>query len=276
MASEQQTATEYIRHHLTNLTYGHHPDHGWGFAHGADEAAEMGFWAINVDSMFWAVLSGVVFAWLFRAAAKRASPETPSGLQNLIESVIEFVDNQVRESFHGRSELIAPLSLTILVWVFVMNLLDLVPIDLVPGLAYALGISHMRIVPTADINIPVGLAVCVFCLILYYNIRIKGGFGFAKEMTLQPFGKWAMPFNLLLETITLLAKNVSLAMRLFGNLYAAEMVFVLIAALIPWYAQWLLHVPWAIFHILVVPLQAFIFMILTIVYLSMAHESEEH
>ncbi len=276
MASEEQTASEYIRHHLTNLTFGQRPNGEWGFAHSADEAAEMGFWAINVDSIFWAALTGIVFCWLFRAAAKRATADTPTGLQNLIESIIEFVDNQVRESFHGRSELIAPLSLTILVWVFFMNLLDLVPIDLVPGLAYAMGISHMRIVPSADINIPVGLALGVFFLILYYNIKIKGGMGFAKEMTLHPFGKWALPFNLLLETITLLAKNVSLAMRLFGNLYAAEMVFVLIAALIPWYAQWLLHVPWAIFHILVVPLQAFIFMVLTIVYLSMAHETEEH
>ncbi len=276
MAGEQLTTSDYIRHHLTNLTYGQHPDGTWGFAHSAEEAAEMGFMAIHVDTMFWSLLTGIIFCALFRMAAKRATAEKPGPFQNFIESIVEFVDAQVRESFHGRSELIAPLSLTIVVWVFLMNLLDLVPVDYVPELAKAMGIEYMRIVPSADINAPVGMALGVFALILYYNIKIKGGMGFAKEMTLHPFGKWALPFNLLLETVTLLAKNVSLAMRLFGNLYAAEMIFVLIAGLLPWWSQWVLHVPWAIFHILVVPLQAFIFMILTIVYLSMAHESEEH
>jgi len=236
----------------------------------------MGFMAVHVDTLFWSFLTGIIFCALFRLAAKHASADKPGPCQNFIESLVEFVDNQVRESFHGRSELIAPLSLTIVVWIFLMNLLDLVPIDYVPELAKAMGIEYMRIVPSADINAPVGMALGVFVLILYYNVKIKGGLGFAKEMTLHPFGKWAMPFNLLLETVTLLAKNVSLAMRLFGNLYAAEMIFVLIAGLLPWWSQWALHVPWAIFHILVVPLQAFIFMILTIVYLSMAHESEEH
>lgn len=276
MASEQLTANEYIRHHLTNLTFGQHPDGTWGFAHGAAEAADMGFMAIHVDTMFFSLLTGAAFIVLFRLAARHVTSGNPGPFQNFVESIIEFTDNQVRDSFHGRSELIAPLALTIFVWIFLMNLLDLVPVDWVPQLAQAMGIEYLRIVPTADINAPAGMAIGVFFLIIFYNLKIKGVAGFAKEMTLHPFGKWAMPFNLLLETVTLVAKNVSLAMRLFGNLYAAETVFVLIAGLVPFWAQWTLHLPWAIYHILVVPLQAFIFMVLTIVFLSMAHETDEH
>lgn len=275
MASGQLTSQEYIRHHLVNLTFGQHPDGTWGFAHGAEEAAEMGFWAIHVDTMFFSFLTGAIFIFLFRMAAKRATTGQPGKLQNFIESIVEFVDSQVRDSFHGRSPLIAPLALTVFIWIFLMNLLDLVPVDWVPQLAMAMGIDYLRIVPTADINAPIGMAIGVFFLILFYNIKIKGVGGFAKEMTFHPFGKWMLPFNLLLETVTLIAKNVSLAMRLFGNLYAAELIFVLIAT-VPFWAQWTLHLPWAIYHILVVPLQAFIFMVLTIVYLSMAHETDEH
>jgi F-type H+-transporting ATPase subunit a len=276
MASEKLTSQAYIKHHLTNLTFGQHPDGTWGFAHSAAEAAEMGFWAIHVDTMVFSLLTGVLFIVLFRMAAKRATSDRPGAFQNFIETIIEFTDNQVRDSFHGRSELIAPLALTIFVWIFLMNLLDLVPVDWVPQLAQLFGVEYLRIVPTADINAPAGMAIGVFFLILFYNLKIKGVVGFTKEMTLHPFGKWALPFNLLLETVTLVAKNVSLAMRLFGNLYAAETVFVLIAGLVPFWAQWALHVPWAIYHILVVPLQAFIFMVLTIVFLSMAHETDEH
>jgi F-type H+-transporting ATPase subunit a len=275
MASGQLTSQEYIRHHLVNLTFGQHPDGTWGFAHGAEEAAAMGFWAIHVDTMFFSFLTGAIFIFLFRMAAKRATTGQPGKLQNFIESIVEFVDSQVRDSFHGRSPLIAPLALTVFIWIFLMNLLDLVPVDWVPQLAMAMGIDYLRIVPTADINAPIGMAIGVFFLILFYNIKIKGVGGFAKEMTFHPFGKWMLPFNLLLETVTLIAKNVSLAMRLFGNLYAAELIFVLIAT-VPFWAQWTLHLPWAIYHILVVPLQAFIFMVLTIVYLSMAHETDEH
>lgn len=274
MATEQLTSSEYIRHHLTNLTFGQQPDGSWGFAHSAAEAAEMGFWAIHVDTMFFSIVTGVLFVGLFKLAANRATSGQPGRLQNFVESIVEFVDSQVRDSFHGHSPVIAPLGLTIFVWIFLMNLLDLVPVDWVPQLAHAMGIEYLRIVPTADINAPIGMAIGVFFLILFYNIKVKGVVGFSKEMTLHPFGKWLMPFNLLLETVTLVAKNVSLAMRLFGNLYAAELIFVLIAT-VPFYAQWALHLPWAIYHILVVPLQAFIFMVLTIVYLSMAHESEE-
>ncbi len=275
MASEQLTSQEYIRHHLQNLTFGQHPDGSWGFAHSAQEAADMGFMAIHVDTMFFSILTGVLFLALFKMAVNRATSGQPGGLQNFVESIVEFVDSQVRDSFHGKSPVIAPLALTIVVWIFLMNLLDLVPVDWVPQLAAAMGIDYLRIVPTADINAPIGMAIGVFFLILFYNLKVKGVVGFTKEMTLHPFGKWLLPFNLLLETVTLVAKNVSLAMRLFGNLYAAELIFVLIAT-VPFWAQWTLHLPWAIYHILVVPLQAFIFMVLTIVYLSMAHESDEH
>ena len=276
-SSEQLTSQGYIKHHLTNLTWGQNPDGSWGFAHSAKEAAEMGFMAIHVDTLVVSFALGIIFLAVFRAAAKRATSSQPSGLQNFVETLVEFVDNQVRDSFHGKSELIAPLALTIVVWVFLMNLMDLVPVDYLPLLAeHGLGVPYTRVVPTADINAPMGMAVGVFFLILYYSLKIKGVKGFAKEMTLHPFGKWFLPFNLLLETVTLLAKTVSLGMRLFGNLYAGEMVFILIAALLPFWAQWALHLPWAIFHILIIVLQAFIFMVLTIVYLSMAHETEEH
>lgn len=274
MATEELTTEGYIRHHLTNLTFGQHPDGTWGFAHSAAEAAEMGFWAIHVDTMLFSILTGGLFILIFSMAAKRATSGQPGRLQNFVESIVEFVDAQVRDSFSGHSPVIAPLALTIVVWIFLMNLMDLVPVDWIPQLAQAMGVEYFRIVPTADINAPAGMALGVFLLIIFYNLKVKGLSGFTKEMTLHPFGKWLVPFNLLLETVTLVAKNVSLAMRLFGNLYAAELIFVLIATL-PYWAQWTLHVPWALYHILVVPLQAFIFMVLTIVYLSMAHETEE-
>lgn len=277
MASEQLTSQSYIKHHLTNLTWGQHPDGSWGFAHNAQELAEMGFWAIHVDTLLFSAITGIFFIWLFRMAAKRATVEQPGALQNFCEVLVEFTDNQVRDSFHGRSELIAPLALTIVVWVFLMNLMDLIPVDYIPYIAeHGFGAPYFRIVPSADINAPMGMALGVFVLIMYYSFKIKGPVGFAKEMTLHPFGKWMIPFNFVLETVTLIAKTVSLGMRLFGNLYAGEMIFVLIAALLPWWIQWALQLPWAIFHILIITLQAFIFMVLTIVFLSMAHETDEH
>ena len=171
---------------------------------------------------------------------------------------------------------VAPLALTIFCWVLLMNLMDLVPIDWLPSIAHAMGMEYFKVVPTTDINATFGLSLSVFALILYYSIRIKGVGGFIRELACHPFPVWLFPVNLFLEGVNLLAKPVSLALRLFGNLYAGEMVFILIAALIPFWAQWLLHLPWAIFHILIVVLQAFIFMILTIVYLGQAHETEAH
>lgn len=273
MASENPTASEYIKHHLQNLTFGQHPDGSWGIAETSKQAADMGFWAIHLDTMGFSIGLGILFLAMFRIAAKKASVSTPTGLQNFVELMVEFVDNSVKESFHGKSKVIAPLALTIFVWIFLMNLMDLVPVDFIPRIATdVFGIEYFKIVPTTDINAALGMSLSVFFLIIFYSISIKGFGGFMKELTLQPFNTPIMiPFNFVLEMVGLLAKPVSLALRLFGNLYAGELIFILIA-LLPWGVQWALSVPWAIFHILVITLQAFIFMMLTIVYLSMAHE----
>ncbi len=271
MASANPTPTEYIGHHLTNLTFGRHPDGHWGLAHSAAEAKEMGFWAIHLDTLGWAYALGALFCYLFWRAAKSATTDTPGHLQNFVEVLVEFVDTSVKDTFHGKSPVIAPLALTIFVWVFLMNFMDLIPVDWLPTLFLLMGVEYMKVVPTTDPNATLGMSISVFILIIYYSIKVKGVSGFAGELTLQPFGKWMMPFNFLLEGVALIAKPISLGLRLFGNLYAGELIFILIA-LLPFWAQWLLQLPWAIFHILVITLQAFIFMMLTIVYLSMAHE----
>ncbi|ABC33689.1 ATP synthase F0, A subunit [Hahella chejuensis KCTC 2396] len=274
MAGENPTASEYIQHHLQNLTFGNHPEHGWSFAHTAQEAKEMGFWAVHVDSLGWSIALGALFVWLFRKAAVKATSGVPSGLQNFVEIMVDFVDKSVKETFHGKNAVIAPLALTVFCWIFLMNLMDLVPVDFLPRLFQVItGDDHayFKVVPTTDVNVTLGMSLSVFFLIIYYSIKVKGVGGFLGELTLQPFGKWMLPFNLLLEGVGLIAKPISLALRLFGNLYAGELLFILIA-LMPFWAQWALSVPWAIFHILVIVLQAFIFMMLTIVYLSMAHE----
>jgi F-type H+-transporting ATPase subunit a len=268
---EPLTASSYIQHHLQNLTFGSHPELGWGFAHNAQEAKEMGFWAIHVDTLGWSVALGIFFLWLFRKAAANVTSDVPGGLQNFVEIMVEFADNSVKETFHGKNEVIAPLALTIFVWIFLMNLMDLIPVDFLPFFFHLIGVNHMKVVPTTDVNATLGMSLSVFFLIIYYSIKIKGIGGFVGELTLQPFGKWMIPFNFLLEFVGLIAKPISLGLRLFGNLYAGELIFILIA-LLPLWAQWALSVPWAIFHILVITLQAFIFMMLTIVYLSMAHE----
>ena len=234
----------------------------------------MGFWALNIDTLGVSLVLGAVFLFLFRRVATSAAQGVPSGAQNFIEWIIEFIDNSVRGSFTGRSPLVAPLALTIFIWIFLMNLMDLIPVDYVPQLAGLLGLGHFKVVPSTDPNATFGMAIGVFLLVLFYSVKIKGLGGFVGELTLQPFGKWGMPVNLLLEGVNLIAKPVSLALRLFGNMYAGEMIFILIA-LLPFYVQWTLSLPWAIFHILIVTLQAFIFMTLTIVYLDMAHQ-EHH
>lgn len=290
MAGSTQTVSQYITHHLTNLTYGKLPqgferDDGsvigdggaWVMAHGGEEASVMGFNAIHVDSMLWSIGLGILFCWLFRSVAKKAQSGVPSGMVNAVEMVVEFVDSTVRDTFHGHNKMIAPLALTVFVWVLLMNLMDLVPIDLVPGLLGLVGVHFQKIVPSTDPNITLGMAVGVFILMLYYSIKVKG-FGFVKELTMNPFNHWAfIPVNLFMEVVGLLAKPFSLGLRLFGNLYAGEMIFILIAALFSAGYIWmvpagLLQIAWGIFHLLVIPLQAFIFMVLTIVYLSMAHE----
>ncbi len=269
-------ATEYIVHHLTNLHTGE------------------GFWNLHLDSMFYSVLLAVVFGGSFYLAARTATSGIPGSWQNFVEMMVDFVDVQVKDSFHGSSKLIAPLALTIFCWIFLMNFMDLVPVDLLPALGIAVGIEYMKVVPTTDLNITFGMSIAVFFLMIFYSIKIKGVGGFAKELFLHPFGKWMMPFNFLLKLVEELAKPVSLALRLFGNLYAGELIFILIAlftlsagahsvgellsnftslgTITAFVIQVILGLAWAIFHILIITLQAFIFMMLTIVYLSMAHE----
>ncbi|AFT72682.1 MULTISPECIES: F0F1 ATP synthase subunit A [Alloalcanivorax] len=295
---------EYIKHHLGNLTYGQLPAgyertcHGheqtltestWTFACNGQEAVDMGFMAFHVDSLAWSGGLGILMCFLFWLGARKASAGVPSGFMNFVEVIIGFIDTQVRDSFHGKSKLIAPLSLVIFCWVFLMNLMDLIPVDFVPKtfewvmVTFAGWDAHQayfKIVPTTDPNITLSMSITVFFLIIFYSLRSKGIGGFIGELALQPFNapnKLAMviliPINLVLETVSLLAKPVSLGMRLFGNMYAGEFVFILAAAMLgTWQAvgAW----PWAVFHILVITLQAFIFMVLTIVYLSMA--TEEH
>jgi F-type H+-transporting ATPase subunit a len=272
-----QTAGEYIQHHLTNLQVcrvdGHWSVHCAG-----------NFWAINVDSMFFSLLLGVVFCYLFRKVAKNISTGRPGKLQAGVEYVVTLVDGFVRDGFHHKNSLIAPLSLTIFVWVFMMNLMDLIPVDWLPGVATAVGIPYLKVVPTTDVNVTFAMSISIFLLTLFYSIKIKGGIGFAKELTFHPLAPptkgvaiIAAPlfiaFNFILETVALLAKPISLSLRLYGNMYAGELIFILIALLGIWQIPF--HFGWAVFHILVITLQAFIFMMLTIVYLAQAHDKGE-
>ena len=280
MSAEAHTSGEYIKHHLQNLTYGQHPDGSWGVAHSAAEAKAMGFWAINLDSMGFAIGLGLLFLFVFRMAAKKATSGVPSGLQNFVEMVIEFIDTSVRGSFSHKNALVAPLALTVFVWVFLMNFMDLLPVDWLPLAATLAGVPFLKVVPSTDPNITFGLSLSIFFLVLFYSVKMKGAGGFFSELAFQPFPKFLFPVNLLLEGVGLIAKPISLALRLFGNMYAGEMIFILIAlmfggnlvlAVFGGVLQW----AWAVFHILIITLQAFIFMMLTIVYLSMAHE-EHH
>ncbi len=289
MAAEQ-TSTEYIAHHLTNWTFGLHPEQGWKVAHDAAEMKEMGFMAIHVDSMLWSIGLGILFLVIFWAVGRKATSGVPGKLQTFIEMIVGFVDHSVRETYNGPSKLIAPLSLTIFVWIFLMNLMDLMPIDWIPALAMKVGemMGHdphhvyFKIVPTTDPNITLGMALSVFLLIIGFGLKYKGIGGFIAEFTLHPFTvknpimqAILIPVNLILEVVTLIAKPISLGLRLFGNMYAGELIFILIA-LMPFWIQWALSVPWAIFHILIITLQAFVFMMLTIVYLSLISAESEH
>ncbi|MCL2308809.1 MAG: F0F1 ATP synthase subunit A [Proteobacteria bacterium] len=283
MTTEALTSAEYIRHHLQNLTCGLQ-EGGIHCAHSADEAKEMGFWALNVDTFGVSLVLGLLFLYLLRRVAKKATAGVPSSAQNFIEWLVEFVDSSVRGSFSGRNPLVAPLALTIFVWIFLLNLMDLVPIDYTALVMQQLGVSHFKLVPTTDPNATIGMAIGVFFLVLFYSVKVKGVGGFLGELTLQPFGKYALPVNLFLELVNLIAKPISLALRLFGNMYAGEMIFVLLAlmggawvgvsltGMTLFGSQVILSLGWAIFHILIITLQAFIFMTLTIVYLDMAHQ----
>jgi len=281
MASEgghgPQTSGEYIQHHLQNLQVCK-VDDAWVW-----NECSGNIWAINVDSMVFSVLLGLVFILIFRSAAKKSSSGAPGKFQAFVEIVVDFIDSSVKDTFHGKSSLIAPLALTIFMWVFFMNLMDLIPVDWLPLAGQAVGIKYLKVVPTTDVNITFGMSISVFVLIIFYTVKSKGVGGFIRELTMHPIapptkgmGLIAAPliiaFNFLLESVALLAKPLSLSLRLFGNMFAGELIFILIALLGLW--QLPLHFGWAIFHVLIVTLQAFIFMMLTVVYLTLA--SEEH
>jgi F-type H+-transporting ATPase subunit a len=279
MATEgARTSGEYITHHLQNLQVCR-ADGDWVWNHCAGNPM-----TVNVDSMFFSVLLGVLFVWLFGSVAGKATAGKPGKLQAVVEMLVDFVDTSVRDTFHGTNKLIAPLALTIFVWVFLMNLMDLIPVDWLPLLAEnVLHIPYLKVVPTTDVNITFGMSIAVFVLIVAFTIKNKGIGGFIGELTLHPIapptrglGLIAAPviiaFNFILEVVSLLAKPLSLSLRLFGNMFAGELIFILIAILGIW--QLPLHFLWAVFHVLIITLQAFIFMMLTIVYLSLA--SEKH
>ena len=271
------SSTHYIKHHLTYLSYN---------LKTMSLGTGGGFWTLNLDTIFFSVLLGI-FALLFLyMGARRVTTGVPGKLQNFSELMLSFADNQVKDCFHGKTNVIGPLALTIFIWVFLMNFMDILPVDILPALGQLVGVHYLKVVPTNDLNLTFGLSLSVFFLIFFYSLKVKGVKGFTKELTLQPFNHVLfIPFNLLLELVGLIAKPISLSLRLFGNLYAGELIFILIALLTLHansanvasaatlgVAQFLLSLAWSIFHILVITLQAFIFMVLTIVYLSLAHE----
>jgi F-type H+-transporting ATPase subunit a len=282
---ETQTTGEYILHHITFLS-------------SKKQTAIVDFSVINWDSVFWSVFLAIVFAASFYLAARKATAGAPRGFQAFIELVVEFVDNTVRDSYHGTSKLIAPLALTIFGWVFLFNCMDVMPVDLFPKIAESAGLSHMKVVPTTDLNVTFGLSLTVFLLIIYYSIRFKGIGGFLGELTLHPFQSknllvqiLLMPINFIMEFVPFIAKPVSLSLRLYGNMFAGEMIFMLIALFtlsagvhglttvggwIGVFAHIVLGVLWSVFHFLIGILQAFIFMILTVIYLSLASEKPTH
>lgn len=255
------TTSSYIQHHLQNLQ----------FNLKTFSLGDGGFWTLNLDTLGFSIALGAIFLIVFRSSAKHATAGVPSKLQNFAEIMIDFVNQQVKDTFHVTNHLIGPLALTIFIWVFLMNFMDLIPVDVLPRIAGLFGVPYLRVVPTTDVNLTFALSLSVFLLILFYSIKIKGFSGFGKELATHPFGWKLLPVNLILKLVEEIAKPISLALRLFGNLYAGELIFILIA-LLPWWIQWSLGSVWAIFHILIISLQAFIFMMLTIVYLSMAHE----
>jgi len=257
-------AAEYVQHHLEHL-----PLNLSNFTF-----TQNGFWTLNLDTLSVSLVLGILFLMIFRSVAKHAVTGVPGKLQNFIEIIVEFVDKTVKESFHGSNKLIAPLALTIFVWVFLMNFMDLLPVDLLPSTLSWFGLPYFRSVPTADPNATFGMSIAVFFLIIYYNFKIKGS-SLGKEVLTSPFGPYLFPLNVGFRALEEIVRPISLSLRLFGNLFAGELIFILVG-LLPWWIQWTVGGVWAIFHILIILIQAFIFMMLTIVYLSMAHESHSH
>jgi F-type H+-transporting ATPase subunit a len=261
MSNAPLTQAEYVQHHLEHLSLNLN---NWAYTNN-------GFWTINLDTLLVSLVTGLIIIGLMHMVARKATAGVPGKMQNFIEIIIGFVQKSVSDTFHGQSKIIAPLALTIFVWVFIMNVMDLLPIDLLPRVLEYVGFTHFKSVPTADPNMTFAMSLSVFALILFYNFKIKG-WHLAKEVLTKPFGAWLFPLNVVFRFVEELVKPLSLALRLFGNMFAGELVFVLIA-LLPWWAQWLPGGIWSIFHILIISIQAFIFMMLTIVYLSMAHDT---
>lgn len=263
MSQNTITRAEYIQHHLShwqlNLTT---------MKIGPTES----FWAVNLDTLLVSIVIGVIFLAFFYWVAHHITSEKPVRLQNFVEMVLEQVSQLTKETFHGESTLVAPLALTIFIWVFLMNFMDLLPIDIIPRFLNLAGVDHFKVVPTADPSLTFALSISVFILILIYNAKSKGLLGWGKEILSRPFGWYFMPLNIVFRILEDGVKPLSLSLRLFGNLFAGELVFVLIAVL-PWWIQWLPGSIWAIFHVLIITIQAFIFMMLTIVYLNIAQES---
>ena len=278
-SSGGSSTVEYIQHHLTNLCVGN-----------CDPVTHKaaGFWALHVDTVFFSCLLAVLIVVVAQRLGASLQADKPGGFQNFVETIIDFVSQQVRDSFPGHNPLIAPLALTIFLWVWLMNFMDLIPVDLLPLIGSMFGIDYLKIVPTTDLSTTMAMALTVFGLILYYNIKVKGAVGYMKMFLFYPFGKFFVPVNVVMTAIEELAKPLSLGLRLFGNMFAGELVFLLIALIggsaaigagllliVP--LQIVLDFAWLVFHILVITLQAFIFMVLTIVYLGMAHtEADDH
>ena len=264
MASEPGGLTEYIQHHLHHLK--------------PMGVSEGGFWSVHIDSLSVSLVLGVLFCLIFWLKARKATSGVPGKGQAFVEIVLEFVDGQVKDVFHGDRRLLGPLALTVFAWVFLMNAMDLLPVDLLPWITQKFGIGHFRAVPTADVNMTFAMSLTVLLLVIFYSFKAKGFNGYMHELFTAPFGKWFAPFNFALNMVELASKPVSLAMRLFGNMYAGELVFMLIAGLfsagsaVLFGAGVIGYTVWGIFHILIIGIQAFIFMVLTIVYISMAHD----
>ena len=266
------TPVEYLQHHLQNLCVGD-----------CDSNAIINFNAWHLDTIFFSYLLAGIIVFCAWRLGRKIKAGVPDGFQNAIESIVDFINQQIASSFSVHNPLIGPLAFTVFVWVFLMNCMDLIPVDLLPEIALLMGVPYLKVVPTTDISVTLGMAFCVFALTIYYNVKIKGALGYIKTFLFHPFGKFLMPFNILMTAIEEIAKPLSLGLRLFGNLFAGELVFLLIAliggalgvglAALFWIPlQIVFDILWLVFHILVVTLQAFIFMVLTIVYLGMAHE----
>lgn len=254
-------AGQYISHHLEHLTFNLKT---FTFGEGSP------LWTINLDTMIVSIFIGLVVFGAMMLIARRTK-EIPGKMQNLTEIVVEFVDNTVQEIFHHKNIFVASLALTIFLWIFFMNTMDLLPVDFLPRILGYFGAPHFKSVPTADPNSTFAMSISVFLLIIFFNIKAKK-FGLLKEMLTFPFGPWLFPINFVFRLVEECVKPLSLALRLFGNMFAGELIFILIA-IMPWWAQVLPGAIWAVFHILVITLQAFLFMMLTIIYLNMAHDS---